>query len=87
MADHIEPPCSFTYGGRPSAEALTTWKLKRATENLDDRRIERTLIYTDPKTGLMVRCVGIEYTDFPTVEWTVYLKNTGTADTPILPPA
>jgi alpha-galactosidase len=28
--------------------------------------------------------VGIEYRDFPTVEWTVYFKNQGTAPTPIL---
>ena len=32
----------------------------------------------------MVRCVGIEYRDFPTVEWTLYFKNTGVKDTPIL---
>ncbi len=32
----------------------------------------------------MIRCVGIEYRDFPLVEWTLYFKNTGTADTPIL---
>jgi len=28
--------------------------------------------------------VGIEYLDFPTVEWTLYFKNTGAADSPIL---
>ena len=31
-----------------------------------------------------LRCVAIEYHDFPTVEWTVYFKNTGSNDTPIL---
>ena len=28
--------------------------------------------------------MGIAYHDFPAVEWTVYLKNTGSADTPII---
>ncbi len=75
---------SFTYAGKPSAESLKTWQLKRTSRELDANRTEHTLAYTDPQTGLMVRCVGIEYRDFPTVEWTLYFKNTGVKDTPIL---
>jgi alpha-galactosidase len=51
---------------------------------LDAQRQECTVICTDPATGLEVRCVAITYRDFPTVEWTVYFKNTGSTDTPIL---
>ena len=80
----VEPWFSFTYGGKPSTELLGTWELKRASRQLDNRRTEHTLTYTDPKTGLVVRCVGIEYRDFPTVEWTLYFKNTSDKDTPIL---
>jgi alpha-galactosidase len=79
-----KPFFSFTYGGEPSVELLKTWELKRASRPLDAQRTEHTLTYTDPKTGLVVRCVGIEYRDFPTVEWTLYFKNTGDKDTPIL---
>ena len=75
---------SFTYGGKSSAELLKTWELKRTTRELDGKRTERTLTFTDPKTGLVVRCVGVEYRDFPTVEWTLYLRNAETADTPII---
>ncbi len=75
---------SFTYGGKPSTELLKTWELKRASRKLDDHRTERTLTFTDPKTGLVVRCVGVEYSDFPTVEWTLHFKNAGTADTPVI---
>jgi alpha-galactosidase len=78
------PPFSFTYAGKPSAELLKTWDLKRGVRKLDDQRTEHTLVYTDPKTGLVVRCVAVEYHDFPTVEWTLYFKNTGAADTPLL---
>ncbi|MEI2723769.1 MAG: hypothetical protein V9H26_09590 [Verrucomicrobiota bacterium] len=42
------------------------------------------LIWTDPATGLLVRLVGFQYADFPTVEWTVYFKNTGATDSPLL---
>ena len=71
------PFFSFTYDGKPSAELLGTWKLKRASRPLDDQRTEHTLTYTDPKTGLELRCVGVEFRDFPAVEWTLHFKNTG----------
>ncbi len=79
-----EPPFSFTYGGKPSDELFKKWELQRSERKLDEQRTEITLTYTDAATGLVVRCVALEYHDFPTVEWTVYLKNTGAADTPIL---
>ena len=78
------PFFSFTYGGKESTELLETWKLNRVKRELDANRIEHTLTYTDMKTGLVVRCVGIEYRDFPVVEWTLYFKNTSDKETPIL---
>lgn len=83
--DSKAPPVfSFTYDGKPSNELIKTWRVKRSTKKLDRRRSQQTVTYTDPKTGLEVRCVSVQYRDYPTVEWTVYLKNTGTADTPII---
>ena len=79
-----DPPFSFVYGGTKSTELLKTWNLKRSSRELDSNRTEYTLVYSDPKTGLQLRCVGIEYRDFPTIEWTLYFKNTATTDTPIL---
>ena len=58
--------------------------VRAGLRKLDEHRTERTSVWTDPATGLQVRCVGIEYDDFPTVEWTVHFKNTGANDTPIL---
>jgi len=78
------PFFSFTYDKRPSSEFLATWTRRHETRSIDDRRVEHTLTYTDPQTGLVVRCTGVEYRDFPTVEWTLYFKNTGNEDTPIL---
>ena len=31
-----------------------------------------------------MRCVGVRYLDYPTVEWTVYFQNTGTQDSPLI---
>jgi alpha-galactosidase len=45
---------------------------------------EHTLSWADPDTGLEVRCVAIQYHDFPTTEWTVYFRNTGSQNTPII---
>jgi alpha-galactosidase len=75
---------SFKYDGKPSSEFLNAWDVKRASRELGKFRTEHTLTYTDPKTGLVVRCVGVEYRDYPSVEWTLYFKNTSEKDTPIL---
>jgi len=79
-----DPFIAFTYGGRPSSEFLASWPLDRASRELDEARTEHTLTYTDPDTGLVVRCRGVAYADFPTIEWTLYFENTGPEDTPIL---
>ena len=82
-------PFSFLYDGKEmsaqgSNDMLTNWKCKRTSIRLDEFSTRTTLTYTDPETKLEVRCVAVEYQDFPTVEWTIYFKNNGTADTPIL---
>ena len=80
------PECffSFSYDGKPSVELLKTCDLKRMSRRLDEQRTEYTLTYSNPKTGLVLRFVGVEYRDYPVVEWTLYFKNTGDKDTPIL---
>jgi alpha-galactosidase len=78
------PPFSFHYGGRSSDELLPAWKFHEEQDASQPGKTIRTQTYTDPETGLAVRCVIVEYKDFPTVEWTLYFKNTGKSDTPIL---
>jgi alpha-galactosidase len=79
-----EPFFSFAYGSKPSREFLAEWPVTRSAKRLDDTRTAHTIIYTDPATGLSVRCEGIAFSDFPTLEWTVYLRNDGATDTPIV---
>jgi len=79
-----EPPFSFKLGDKFSAELLKVWPLKRESRKLDEQRTEHVLAYNEPKGGLSVRCVAVEYHDFPTVEWTLHFKNAGKEDSPIL---
>ncbi|MEK7707093.1 MAG: hypothetical protein AAB380_03765, partial [Verrucomicrobiota bacterium] len=82
---HFDQPLfSFTYAGKSSVELLPQWKPERSSRKLDDQRTERRIVWTDPATGLQVRCVGIEYQDFQAIEWTVYFKNTSKENTPII---
>lgn len=78
------PEFSFVYAGRRSSEFLTAWKLTTQTKRLDRNRVQTTETRLDPATNLEVRCVQIQYEDFPASEWTVYLKNRGRTDTPIV---
>ena len=77
-------PFSFVYDGKASDGLLAGWTKNVEAKKLDANRTEHTLRWTDPKSGLEVRCVAVDYADYPAAEWTVYFKNTGTNDTPIL---
>jgi alpha-galactosidase len=86
---HIGPrasdlPFSFIYNGKSSSELLKIWDKSRTSRKLDAHRTQETLTWTDPATKLVVRCEAIIYLNFPTVEWTLYFKNTGASDTPII---
>ena len=84
LPESIEPPFSFIYGEKPSSDLLKNWGLQRAKRTLDKDRTEHSLSWKDPESGLTVRCVGVEYGDYPTVEWTVYFRNDGAADSALL---
>ncbi len=78
------PPFSFTYGARTFAELLPELTRESSVTELDAHRLQHLVCYRHAATGLEVRCVAVEYRHFPTIEWTVYFKNTGDQDTPII---
>ena len=78
------PPFSFTCGGKPSSALLRSWPRSDTQRTLDAARAEHVMTWTDPASHLVVKCVAVEYRDYPVAEWTVFLKNTGAQDTPIL---
>lgn len=77
-------PFSFVYGRQASDALLPTWSKKVNEKKLDDARVERTFTWLDPRTNLEVRLVAVDYMDYPVIEWTMYFKNHGSSDTPIL---
>ncbi|HEY3265660.1 MAG TPA: alpha-galactosidase [Armatimonadota bacterium] len=78
------PPVSFLYGGKPFRDVAAGWAFSHEVDRHSDHRVRHTLTWRDPETKLTVRCEAVEYTDAPTVEWTVWLSNEGAADTPII---
>lgn len=64
-ADQPALPFSFTYGGQASAPLLAGWPRTTASWALDSGRQQHTSTWTDPKTGLEVRCVAVAYAGYP----------------------
>ncbi|MHB0998355.1 MAG: NPCBM/NEW2 domain-containing protein [Armatimonadota bacterium] len=77
-------PFSFTYGGKLSDDLLPGWTSKSSTQKIDADRTKLTTVWTDPQTGLKLTWEAVKYSDYPAVEWLLYMENTGKADTPII---
>ena len=82
--ENLEVPFSFVYDGRKSSELLDSWIVKRSPVETTGGMTLRTVTWSDPATGLQVRCVVSEFADFPALEWMLRFKNTSTTNTPIL---
>jgi alpha-galactosidase len=83
MAKTAPPPFSFVYGGKASSAVIGQWSVS-SEERTEGPKLIRTIVYSDPSTGLRVTAVYTVYKDFPAAEWVVRLKNTGRGDTPII---
>jgi len=78
------PPFSFVYGGKPSSALLKGWRVSVGSPARRGAVSQQSFVYTDPATGLELRCEVTRYADSPAVEWVLYFKNTGREPTPIL---
>ena len=77
-------PFSFKYGGKDSAQLLTTWQFTHETVAGKDGQVQR-YSYTDPATHLKVTAEVRLYPDFPGVaDWVLRFRNDGASDTPII---
>ncbi|RIK80452.1 MAG: hypothetical protein DCC67_09340 [Planctomycetota bacterium] len=83
-ADVSKLPFSFKVGDESSADVLKRCKADVKTTQLDGSRVQRTITWTDDKTGLETQAVVVRYADYPSVEWTVYFKNGGEHDSPVI---
>lgn len=85
---HLESPgapfFSFSHGGAPSADWLAGCRRTATSRPLDDRRTEHLVTWADPRSGLVLSARAVTYRDVPTVEWTLFFKNTASADSALL---
>ena len=81
---NAKPPFSFVYGGKTFHELLKDWQFEAEHNKIDRHRISHHLTWQDTDTGLAIRWEGLEYTDFDSIEWTIYLTNSGEKETPII---
>ena len=81
---NVPPSFSFLYDGQSSDGFLNDWTFKEEHKPLDDNRVSHQLTWLDSETGLEVCWKGLEFTDYESVEWTIYLRNTGDVETPII---
>lgn len=84
--DKPDLPFSFVYDGKPAGQLLTDWPNQSDRKALSGPggRTQHTRTWTDPKTALQVRCVAVDYSDFPAAEWTVWFTNTSKTDSAVL---
>ena len=84
LNDNARPPFSFIYGNESSGTLLKSWPKKTEAQQLDNVRTEQIVTWTDPKTAMQVRLEAVEFGNSPVEEWTVYFKNDGDGDAPVL---
>jgi alpha-galactosidase len=77
-------PFSFKYGGKDSAQLLTTWQFAQKAGDGKDGQVQ-FYSYTDPATHLKITAEVRLYPEFPGVaDWVLKIRNDGDFDTPIL---
>jgi alpha-galactosidase len=79
FGEQARAPFSFLVDGKPWVGHGATTVKPAGTH-----RLRHETIFEDPRAALEVRCVMIEYEDCPTLEWTVYFRNNGSNDTPVI---
>ncbi len=85
LSESSAPVFSFRYADSFAARLLPTWvKAPTETTALPRGRTRREQCWRDPHSGLEIRLVSVEYSDYPAIEWTVFAANRGTADTNLL---
>ncbi|MBP5274251.1 MAG: alpha-galactosidase, partial [Abditibacteriota bacterium] len=76
-------PFSFEYGGKASRELLAGWEYTCRDRELEDRTL-RTACWRDPDTNLEIKAVVNIYKKTSGVDWTFYIANRGSGNTPVL---
>ena len=77
-------PVSFRLGDQKICGIPERLAPRVAQRRIDANLTERRFIGVDGDSGLQVEVEALVYNDYPVVEWTLWLQNTGASDTPII---
>ena len=77
-------PFSFVYGAKSSFDLLPLWKCVYKIDSDAAGRELRVITYTDPDTGMELRCELTIFKDFPAIDWVVRFTNNGKIDSLLL---
>jgi alpha-galactosidase len=79
------PPFSFVYDGKSSKQFLRNWKFSSEKVKPENTSADEWIYtWSDPRSGLMVRCFVTIFNDFPAVEWVLKFSNTSGKNTPLI---
>jgi alpha-galactosidase len=79
------PPFSFVYDGKKSDHFIRSWKFRAENLKPVEQDADETIYtYSDPRSGLIVKCRVTCFTDFPAVEWVLNFSNASGKNTPLI---
>ena len=76
-------PITFLYGGKPVQGIPAEWKPRVSVRNIDCNITETNVVGISPE-GLELRMECRSYHDFAAVEYTGFVTNRGSADSPLV---
>ena len=76
-------PITFLYGGKPVQGIPAEWKPRVSVRNIDCNITETNVVGISPE-GLELRVECRSYHDFAAVEYTAFVTNRGSADSPLV---
>ena len=71
------PAFSFTYNEKSLSASMEDWTADIAEGAEENGKKPYTVTLTHKTDSIIATCEAIKYMTYPTVEWTVYLKNAG----------
>ncbi len=77
-------PVSFVYDGQKLNGIPQSWGQVTNTRRIDANLVETVMEGKDPATELNVRVEILRYSDYPVVEWVVWLENQGSQASPLI---
>jgi Alpha-galactosidase len=79
------PPFSFVYRGKNSEKFIRNWKFKSEKVTAKEPNTDVSVFtYTEPSSGLSVKCTVTLFSDFPAIEWVLNFSNQSGKNTPII---